>query len=60
MEGKIAIGRLAASLVEPHDSLIFDVRTTVVQAAIELPLTHRNIVLTNSLQAIDGSMRQGG
>ncbi len=46
---KAAIGRLAASLIEPGDTVIFDIGTTVAELAAELPLAHRGIVLTNSL-----------
>jgi len=48
-ERKAAIARLAASLIAPGDTLILDVGTTVAALAGELPLTHRGIVLTNSL-----------
>jgi DeoR/GlpR family transcriptional regulator of sugar metabolism len=48
-ERKIAIGRLAAGLIEPGDTLILDVGTTVAELAAELPLAYRGIVLTNSL-----------
>jgi DeoR family fructose operon transcriptional repressor len=48
-ERKIAIARLVASLIEPGDTLILDVGTTVAALAGELPLAHRGIVLTNSL-----------
>jgi DeoR family transcriptional regulator, fructose operon transcriptional repressor len=48
-ESKAAMGRLAASLIEPGDTLILDVGTTVAEMAAELPLEHRGIVLTNSL-----------
>lgn len=46
---KIAIAHLAASLIEPGDTLILDVGTTVAELADRLPLAHRGIVLTNSL-----------
>jgi DeoR/GlpR family transcriptional regulator of sugar metabolism len=46
---KVAIGRLAASLIEPGDTLILDVGTTVAELAGVLPRTYRGIVLTNSL-----------
>jgi DeoR/GlpR family transcriptional regulator of sugar metabolism len=46
---KIAIARLAASLVEPGDTLILDVGTTVAELAHELPYGYHGIVLTNSL-----------
>jgi DeoR/GlpR family transcriptional regulator of sugar metabolism len=46
---KSAIGRLAAGLVEPGDTLILDIGTSVAELATELPLAFRGIVLTNSL-----------
>lgn len=48
-ERKVAIARLAASLIEPGDTLILDIGTTAAEVAAELPLTYRGIVLTNSL-----------
>src|ERR1019366_9704990 len=39
-ERKIAIARLVASLIEPGDTLILDVGTTVAALAGELPLAH--------------------
>ena len=48
-ERKLAIARLAARLVEPGDTLILDVGTSVEAVAHALPLTYRGKVLTNSL-----------
>jgi len=48
-ERKIAIARLAASLIKPGDTLILDIGTSVAELAAELPRSHRGIVLTNSL-----------
>jgi DeoR family transcriptional regulator, fructose operon transcriptional repressor len=48
-ERKKAIGRLAAGLISPGDTLILDIGTSVAQLVAELPLAHRGIVLTNSL-----------
>ena len=49
LECKIAIGRLAATLMEPGDTVILDIGTSVAELAGQLPLAHRGIVLTNSL-----------
>jgi DeoR family transcriptional regulator, fructose operon transcriptional repressor len=49
-ERKTAIARLAASLIEPGDTLILDIGTNAAELAAELPLAYRGIVLTNSLQ----------
>jgi DeoR family transcriptional regulator, fructose operon transcriptional repressor len=46
---KMAIGRLAASLIGPGDTAILDIGTTVAELADVLPVAHRGIVLTNSL-----------
>lgn len=46
---KMAIGRLAANLIRPDDTLILDIGTTVDELADVLPLAYRGIVLTNSL-----------
>jgi DeoR family transcriptional regulator, fructose operon transcriptional repressor len=46
---KTAMGRLAAGLVEPGDTLILDVGTSVAEVARELPRDYRGKVLTNSL-----------
>ncbi len=49
LEGKRAMGRLAASLVAPGETLMFDVGTSVADVARQLPATYRGRVLTNSL-----------
>jgi DeoR family transcriptional regulator, fructose operon transcriptional repressor len=46
---KRAIARLAASLVKPHQALIFDVGTTVTEVARALPPDIAGQALTNSL-----------
>ncbi len=46
---KRAIARLAAGLVKPHQSMIFDVGTTVTELARALPLDLTGQALTNSL-----------
>ncbi|HZL63574.1 MAG TPA: DeoR/GlpR family DNA-binding transcription regulator [Thermoleophilia bacterium] len=46
---KMAIGRLAASLIGPGDTVILDIGTTVAELADVLPVAFRGIVLTNSL-----------
>jgi DeoR family transcriptional regulator, fructose operon transcriptional repressor len=46
---KMAIGRLAASLIGPGDTVILDIGTTVAELADVLPVSYRGIVLTNSL-----------
>ena len=46
---KKAIGRMAASLIGPDDTVIFDIGTTVAELTGGLPVTYRGIVLTNSL-----------
>ena len=48
-DAKRTIARLAASLVKPHQTLIFDVGTTVAEAARALPHDLAGQVLTNSL-----------
>jgi len=59
-ERKIAIAHLAASLIDPGDTLILDVGTTVAELADRLPLGHRGIVLTNSLLVANAlSSREG-
>jgi DeoR family glycerol-3-phosphate regulon repressor len=49
---KRAMGRLAASLVEPDDLLLLDVGTSVEQVAAQLPPSFRGRVLTNSLLVV--------
>lgn len=46
---KRAIARLAATLVQPHQTLIFDVGTTVTELARALPLDLAGQALTNSI-----------
>ncbi len=48
-EGKQAIGLLAASLVEPDDTIVIDVGTTALEVARALPASFRGRVLTNSV-----------
>lgn len=49
LEAKRAIARLAATLVRPQQTLIFDVGTTVAELARALPLDLAAQALTNSL-----------
>jgi DeoR family transcriptional regulator, fructose operon transcriptional repressor len=51
LERKRAIGRMAASLVEPGDTLILDIGTSVAEVARALIPGYRGRVLTNSLLA---------
>lgn len=51
IERKRAMGRLAASLVAPGDTLILDVGTSVAEVARALGGGYRGNVLTNSLHA---------
>jgi DeoR family transcriptional regulator, fructose operon transcriptional repressor len=46
---KQAMGVLAAGLVRPGDTVIFDVGTSVTEAARQLPWGHQGRVLTSSL-----------
>lgn len=48
---KQAMARLAAALVEPEDTIILDVGTSVAQVARHLPPRFRGRVLTNSIRA---------
>jgi DeoR family transcriptional regulator, fructose operon transcriptional repressor len=50
-DNKQSIGRLAASLVEPDDTIVIDVGTTALEVAKALPNTFRGRVLTNSVPA---------
>ena len=50
-DAKQAIGRLAASLVEPDDTIVIDVGTTALEVARALPAGFRGRVLTNSVPA---------
>ena len=46
---KQAIARLAATLVEPADTIVIDIGTTALEVARALPETFRGRVLTNSV-----------
>jgi len=48
-DSKQAIGRLAATLVEPDDTIVIDVGTTALEVAKALPDNFRGRVLTNSV-----------
>jgi DeoR family transcriptional regulator, fructose operon transcriptional repressor len=48
---KRAIAALAASLVEPDDTIVIDVGTTALEVARALPASFRGRVLTNSVPA---------
>jgi DeoR family transcriptional regulator, fructose operon transcriptional repressor len=48
---KRAIAALAASLVEPEDTIVIDVGTTALEVARALPESFRGRVLTNSVPA---------
>jgi DeoR family transcriptional regulator, fructose operon transcriptional repressor len=48
---KCAIAALAASLIEPDDTIIIDVGTTALEVARALPPAFRGRVLTNSVPA---------
>ncbi|MBV9208784.1 MAG: hypothetical protein JO037_26015 [Actinobacteria bacterium] len=50
-ERKQAIARLAATLVEPDDTIVIDVGTTALEVARALPPEFRGRVLTNSVPA---------
>ena len=49
---KQAIAQLAASLVEPGDTIVIDIGTTALEVARALPETFRGRVLTNSVPAV--------
>ena len=49
MTAKRGIAKLAASLVEPGDTVIIDVGTTALEVARALPATFEGRVLTNSV-----------
>ena len=53
MEEKIAIGRLAASLVQPGDTVLLDVGTTTLEVAKALKDRSDVTVLTNSLSILN-------
>jgi DeoR family fructose operon transcriptional repressor len=46
---KQAIARLAATLIEPADTIVIDIGTTALEVARALPETFRGRVLTNSV-----------
>jgi DeoR family transcriptional regulator, fructose operon transcriptional repressor len=48
---KVAIARLAATLVEPQDTIVIDVGTTALEVARALPGSFHGRVLTNSVPA---------
>jgi len=48
-ERKLAIARLAATLVGPEDTIVIDVGTTALEVARALPATFEGRVLTNSV-----------
>jgi DeoR family transcriptional regulator, fructose operon transcriptional repressor len=50
-EHKQAIAHLAATLVEPDDTIVIDIGTTALEVARALPLSFRGRVLTNSVPA---------
>jgi DeoR family fructose operon transcriptional repressor len=51
LDRKQAMGRLAASLAEPGETLILDIGTSVAEVARALPASYHGKVLTNSLLA---------
>jgi DeoR family fructose operon transcriptional repressor len=51
IERKRAIAALAASLVEPDETIIIDIGTTALEVARALPASFRGRVLTNSVPA---------
>ena len=48
-DGKRALAALAASLVEPQDTIVIDIGTTALEVARALPADFRGRVLTNSV-----------
>ncbi|HZR51411.1 MAG TPA: DeoR/GlpR family DNA-binding transcription regulator [Streptosporangiaceae bacterium] len=48
-DSKQAIGKLAATLIEPDDTIVIDVGTTALEVARALPPAFRGRVLTNSV-----------
>lgn len=50
LEGKAAIGRAAASLVQPGQTVVIDVGTTAEEVAKALPATYHGTVATCSLR----------
>ncbi len=51
IERKRAIAALAASLVEPEETIVIDIGTTALEVARSLPSSFRGRVLTNSVPA---------
>jgi DeoR family glycerol-3-phosphate regulon repressor len=51
IERKRAIASLAASLVEPEETIVIDIGTTALEVARSLPASFRGRVLTNSVPA---------
>jgi len=51
LDAKRAMGVLAASLVQPSDTLVLDIGTSVAEVAKALGAEYRGMVLTNSLLA---------
>jgi DeoR family transcriptional regulator, fructose operon transcriptional repressor len=51
IERKRAIAILAASLIEPEETIVIDVGTTALEVARALPLAFRGRILTNSVPA---------
>jgi DeoR family glycerol-3-phosphate regulon repressor len=51
IERKRAIAALAASLVEPEETIVIDIGTTALEVARSLPASFRGRVLTNSVPA---------
>ncbi len=51
IERKRAIAALAASLVEPDETIVIDIGTTALEVARALPASFRGRVLTNSVPA---------
>ena len=51
IERKCAIAALAASLVEPEETIVIDIGTTALEVARSLPAGFRGRVLTNSVPA---------
>ncbi|MGH3201444.1 MAG: DeoR/GlpR family DNA-binding transcription regulator [Streptosporangiaceae bacterium] len=46
---KLAIARLAATLIQPEDTIVIDIGTTALEVARALPESFRGRVLTNSV-----------
>ncbi|MER5358476.1 DeoR/GlpR family DNA-binding transcription regulator [Streptomyces sp. NPDC002785] len=57
---KEAIGRAAAALIKPHQTVIIDVGTTALEVARALPADHTGVIATPSLLvAAEASTRPG-